>query len=102
MSTKLQVQVLPCGANLAIEHNLVMPDTWNDDALAPTLIVSSGFVDSSDASKLICHSGPPDKTSVITLTGAGWNSQVGDTGSATCDLCTNTPGPQTWTVTARS
>jgi hypothetical protein len=102
MSTKLQVTVSPCGANLAIEHNVLLPDTWNDDALAPTLIVPSGFVDSSDPTKLVCHSGPPDKTSVITLLGASWDSKVGDTGAGTCDLCTATPGPQTWTVTARS
>jgi hypothetical protein len=102
MSTTLTIQVSPCGASLDLEHNLLSPDTWTDTNNSNMLIVGSGFVDSSDSTKLICQSGPPDKFPVVTLLGANWNSQTNDTGDATCDLCQNTPNPQTWLVTARN
>lgn len=101
MSTKITFAVSPCGASLVLEHDALPPDTWNDAALSPKLVISSGVVDSSDSSKLVCQS-VPDNVPVVTLVGASWNSQVGDTGNGTCDLCKNTPDPQSWSVTART
>lgn len=102
MSTKLTFQVDPCGATLELEHNLLLPDTWLDTAHSPKLTIGSGFVDSSDATKLLCHSGAPGDTAVITLLTASWASNVNDMGDATCDLCQNTPNPQTWTLVSKT
>ena len=102
MSTTYVFQVTPCGARLALEHNLIMPDTWTDTAAAPTLIVAGGFVDSSQPGRIICHSGPDDNAPVVTLIGATWDSQVGESGAATCDLCQNTPNSQTWLLASIS
>jgi hypothetical protein len=101
MSTKLTFQLSPCGATLELEHNVIMSDTWTDTSNSPNLVIGSGFVDSQDPTRLICHSGAPQDTKVVTLAGANWDSQLSDTGSGTCDLCTNTPNPQTWVLTNR-
>ena len=100
MSTIYRFHVDPCGADLEVEHNLITPDTWTDKAASDKLIAGSGFVNSSDPSKLSCVSGPPDNLSILTLVGASWSSAVGDKGTASCDLCQNTPGAQNWNLYA--
>ncbi|MDO8335754.1 MAG: hypothetical protein Q7T74_03165 [Candidatus Saccharibacteria bacterium] len=101
MSTKYTFEISPCGANLVLEKFLVSANTWNDIALSDKLTVNSGFVDSTSIpGKLICHSGPPDKVTVITLNEAGWESKVGATDSASCDSCTDQK-EQTWVLTKK-
>ena len=102
MSTTYRFSVQPCGADLQLEHNLLMPNTWTDKAGSGNLVVGSGNVDASQAGRLICHSGPPDNSPVLTLLGASWDSKVGDRGNATCDMCNGTPDAQSWTVTSKA
>ena len=65
------------------------PDTWRDMTTSNSCLSAtpSGNVDSSRGNKLICHTGPPNNEPAITLNDATWDSAVGDTGDATCDLC---------------
>jgi hypothetical protein len=102
MATMYRFRVDPCGAKLELSHNLVFPDTWTDQAASDKLLVGTGNVDSSsNTSRLICHSGPPDKIPVLTLIGAGWTSTIGDKGAPSCNSCENTPDVQSWALTAK-
>src|SRR5271166_1083237 len=102
MSTKLTIEVVPCGAKLELEHNLLLASTWTDLNNSPNLIVGTGHVDSSDPTRLICNTGIDGNPPVVTLIGANWECQPDATGDATCDLCdNNTPNKQKWTVTKR-
>jgi hypothetical protein len=95
--SKYVFQLSPCSARLEIERS-VLPNTWNDPTAADCLVVNSGFVDASQGDRLICNA---DNKAVVTLLDANRDSQVGAHGSATCDLCTNTPNQQTWTLVSR-
>jgi len=96
--TKYVFDISPCGAQLELDKTLILPASWQDLAASDKLIVGSGLVDDSQAGKLICHSGPPEKTPVVTLVGASWDSKPGDSSDdgAHCDLCQNTPTSQSW------
>lgn len=98
MSNKYTFEVSPCGAKLVLEKG-VISNSWNDIAKSDKLVVNSGKVNDSEPGKLICQA---DGIAVITLNGAGWDSEVGGDGnSASCDLCTQTPSNQTWVLTKK-
>jgi hypothetical protein len=94
--------IAPCAADLEVIHNLITPNEWQDKAQAGCLVVGSGGVDASESDRLICHAGIDGNPPVITLIDATWNSNPGDTGAATCDMCTNTPDQQSWTLTSKT
>lgn len=89
--------------SLVLEKNLLAPDAWTaQDDPADCLVLGAGLVDSSDPVGLICHNGSEPRTIIITLSGASWNSQVGDTGGATCDGCQSCGVDWDWEVTSRN
>ena len=102
MSTTYRFAIAPCGADLEVIHNLVTPNEWEDKAQSPCLVSPGGGVDGSQSDRLVCHAGIDGNPPVITLIGATWNSNPGDTGVATCDLCTQTPNQQAWTLTSKA
>src|SRR6516164_1381686 len=69
----------------------------------PCLTVAGGTVDYSKPTQLICDTGPVNHEPVMTLSGASWDSVVGDSGEANCDGCD--PGCNTqwqWKLTKKN
>jgi hypothetical protein len=80
----------------------LFPDTWRDQNPPSCLVVPGGNVDSSQANKLICHTGPDQNEPVITLNGASWGSAVGDSGDAHCDQCdVGCPNDWNWVLSSK-
>jgi hypothetical protein len=73
---------------LKLTRNFILPNEWVDaDPGDNCLIVAGGNVDDSVANQVICHSGPPTNTPMMTLKGFHWDKKPGATGDGVCDGC---------------
>jgi hypothetical protein len=80
MSTQYMFRVDPCSVELQLEKNPVGPNIWEDKNQPSNLITGTRIIDNSNADHLIGHSAPPDNAPIVTLPGATWASNVGDSG----------------------
>lgn len=84
------------GVTIIVVDELGPINTWRSTPFDNCLIVPSGVLDSS-SDDFICKAGHSNNEPIITLYGAGWDSEVGDTGSAKGHLVSGC-SPSSWTL----
>jgi len=90
------------GITLKISDNVGPINEWEAMEGREKLIVGKGLVEAKDAG-IVCTSAPlANPIPVVTLYGASWESEEGDTGDAKVHAGRGTSSNQTWRLTSVS
>ena len=101
MSTDYYYELDDGGIEIVVADEFLVPNTWRVERQdSDCLLITTGVVNVRTLGK-ICHSGPPNNEPVVTLFGASWESNPGDSGRAEAHF-TNGCSPKNWTLIKKS